>query len=113
MQNEQIHPQLAEELKPMPEGANYYIRAELLLPKGEKMATGHVVSQVIMPVEMLWEIQECIKQSLLWSEVTEWTTNIIAELMYTQCDADCNEYLHLDALVDYNKDNKTITLTEN
>ena len=32
--------------------------------------------------------------------------------MYAQCDADRNEYLLLDALVDYGKDNNVISLTE-
>ena len=31
--------------------------------------------------------------------VTELTTNIIIESMYTKCDADVNEYLLLDALL--------------
>ena len=43
---------------------------------------------------------------------TELTANIIAESMYTQCDADGNQYLLLDALVDNCKDNKSISLTE-
>ena len=45
-------------------------------------------------------------------EVTELTANIIAELMYAQCNADGNEYLLLDTLVDYCKDNKLISLTD-
>ena len=32
--------------------------------------------------------------------------------MYAQCDADGNEYLLLDLLVNYHKDNKAISLTE-
>ena len=35
---------------------------------------------------------------------TELTTNIIAELMWPQCNEDYNEYLLLDLLVDYWKD---------
>ena len=31
---------------------------------------------------------------------TESTNDVIAESMFAQCDADANEYLHLDALVD-------------
>ena len=38
--------------------------------------------------------------------------NITAESRYTQCDADGNEYLLLDSLIDYCKDNKAISLTE-
>ena len=45
-------------------------------------------------------------------KVTESTTNVIAESMNTQCDADGNEYLLLDLLVDYPKNNKTISFTE-
>ena len=45
-------------------------------------------------------------------EVTELTANIIAESTYTQCNADGNECLLLEALVDYNKDIKAISLTE-
>ena len=32
------------------------------------------------------------------SQVTEFTTNVIAESMYAQCNADVNEYLLLDVL---------------
>ena len=39
-------------------------------------------------------------------KVTELTPNFITESIYTQCDADGNEYLLLDVLVDYHKDNK-------
>ena len=38
--------------------------------------------------------------------------NIITESMHTQCDADRNEYLLLVMLVDYGKDNKVISLTD-
>ena len=45
-------------------------------------------------------------------KVTELTANVIAESMYTQYDADGNEYLLPGALVDHHNDNKTISLTE-
>ena len=45
-------------------------------------------------------------------KATELTANVIAETMYVKCDADRNEYLLLDSLVDYNKDNKAIFLTQ-
>ena len=44
-------------------------------------------------------------------KVTELTTNVIAEPMHTHCNAVGNEYLLLDALIDYQKDNKAISLT--
>ena len=45
------------------------------------------------------------------AEVTELTMNIIAKSMNAKCDADKNEYLLLDALVDYHKGSKVISLT--
>ena len=45
-------------------------------------------------------------------KVTELTTKIISESMYTQCDIDGNKYLILEVLVDYHKDNKAILLSE-
>ena len=45
-------------------------------------------------------------------KVTELTTNFIAESMYTQCNTDGNEHLPLDALVDYQKDNKAISSSD-
>ena len=44
-------------------------------------------------------------------KVIELTANIITESMYTPCNADGNEYLLLDALVDYQKDKKAISLS--
>ena len=45
-------------------------------------------------------------------KVTEFNANIIAESKYIQCDADGSEYLLLDVLFDYHKDNKVIPLIE-
>ena len=43
-QNKQMLPQLAEELEPMSEVGNHYVGAEILLPRGDHMARGHVVA---------------------------------------------------------------------
>ena len=45
-------------------------------------------------------------------EATELTANTIAESIYTKFDADGNECLLLEVLVDYHKDNKAIILSE-
>ena len=45
-------------------------------------------------------------------EVTELTANVIAESMYAQCDSEGNEYLLIDVLVDYQKNNKAISLSD-
>ena len=34
-------------------------------------------------------------------EVMKLSANVFADTMYTQCDADRNEYLHLDLLFNY------------
>ena len=44
--------------------------------------------------------------------VTELTTNIIAEWLLTQCDADKNDYLILNVLVDFCRNNKAIPLSD-
>ena len=44
-QNKQSFSQLAEELEPTPEVGNQYIGAEILLPRGDQMARGHVVAR--------------------------------------------------------------------
>ena len=43
-QNEQSFLELAEELQPMSEVGDHYIGAEILLPRGDQMARGHVVA---------------------------------------------------------------------
>ena len=43
--------------------------------------------------------------------ITEATKNVIAESIYAQCDSEENEYLLLDELVDYQRDNKAISLS--
>ena len=48
----------------------------------------------------------------LLGKVTELPTYAIAESMYDKCDADKYEYLLLDMLVDYQKDNKAISLSD-
>ena len=45
IQNERSFPQLAEELEPTPEVGDLYIGAEILLPRGDQMARGHVVAR--------------------------------------------------------------------
>jgi hypothetical protein len=37
-------------------------------------------------------------------QVTEYSVNIIAENMYTQCDTEGNQYLLLDEIIDWQKD---------
>ena len=45
MQNKQSFPQFAEELEPISEVGDHYIGAEILLPRRDQMARGHVVAR--------------------------------------------------------------------
>ena len=40
-----MFPQLAKELEPMPEVGDHNTGAEIMLPRGDKVARGHVVAQ--------------------------------------------------------------------
>ena len=118
--NDQTFPQQAQELEPMKEVEDHYIRAEILLPGGNEMARGHVVSQScdangnmmgrahMNPIL----VTKTYQVEFIQGNVTELTTNFIAESMYAQCDADRNQYFLLYALVAYLKDNNAISLTE-
>ena len=45
-------------------------------------------------------------------EVTELTTNAIAESMYAQCDPDGNQYVLLDDIIDFRKTNPALSIED-
>ena len=105
--NEQTFPQLVEELELMPEVGDLYIGADILLPRGDQMARGHIVARS----------KDANRNVMGRSH----TNSILVTRMYhveftggrsyrinAQCNSEGNEYLLLDALVDYQKDNKAI-----
>ena len=104
----------------MPEVGDHYIEAEILLLSGDKMARGHVVawshdvSRNMMGRAYTNPILDTRMYQVEFAggKVVKLTANIITESMYAQFDANGNEYLLLDVLVDYHKDNKAISLTE-
>ena len=103
----------------MPEVGDHYIWAEILLPRGEQIARGHVVvrSRDAKGNVMGRSHTNILDTRMIWAEfaggkVTELTTNVIADSMCTQCDSEGNEYLFLDALVDCQNDNKVISLSD-
>ena len=108
-QNKLTFPQLAEELEPMPEVRDHSIGAEILLPGGDEMARGHLVacscdaSGNVMGrahTNPILHSRMC-QIEVAGDEVTEWTTNVIAESMNALCDAIGSKYLLLDLFVDY------------
>ena len=115
-QNEQTFPQLAEKPELMPEVGDHNIGVEIQLLRGDEMARGHVVAWscntngiamgrlLINPIlyTRMYHVE------FAGSKFTELTTNIIAELVYAQCNADGNESLPLDELFDQHKDNNMV-----
>ena len=104
----QSFPQLAEELEPMPEVSDHYIGVEILLPRGDQMARGHVVASSrdaegnVMGRSHTNPILDTRMYQIEFAgvKVRELTANVIAESMYAQCNTEGNEYLLLDVLVD-------------
>ena len=83
----------------MPEVGDHYVGAETLLPRGDQMARGHVVARsryangnvigtshtnLILDTRM-YQVE------FAGGKITELTTNVIAESMYTQWDSEGNE----------------------
>jgi hypothetical protein len=103
-----------------PETGDNYLNAEISLPKGGTMARGRVAGRKRdangNPVgrandnpildTRVYEVQ------FDDGDVTELTANMIAQSMYAQCDADGNQYMLLDQLVDHRKDDAAISLTD-
>ena len=82
----------------MPEVGGHCIEAEILLPRGNKKARGHVV---VCSYNACGNIMERFHTNPIFDtrkyqvefadgKVAELTTNVIAESMYTQCHADGN-----------------------
>ena len=84
------------------------------MARGHEVAQSHDVYGNIMGRAHTYPILDTRMYQVEFAggEVTELTTNIIDESIYIQCDKDGNEYLLLDVLLDYHKDNKAIFLAE-
>ena len=82
--------------------ADQNIGAEILLPGGDQMARGYVVAwshdtneNILGIVTRLYQVE------FAGSIVALLAANVIAESIYTQCDAEGNEHLLLDLLFDF------------
>ena len=89
--NEQSFSQLVEELDPMPKVGDYYVRAKILLPRGDHMARGHVMARSqdsngnVVGRSHTNPILDTIMYQVEFAgdKVTELTANVIAESMYS------------------------------
>ena len=104
----------------MPEVSDHYIEADILLPREDHMTRGHLVSRSrynnrnVMGRSHTNSIFDTRMYQVEFAggEVTGLSTDGIAESMYTQCNSKGNEYLFLDVLLYYHKDNKAISLPD-
>ena len=101
----------------MPEAGDNYVNASLMLPRGNSLAhrtviggkrdarsnpIGNANTNPIMDSRVY-------RVEFDDGEVCELTTNVIAESMYTSCDADGNKYILFDSFVDYKSILKAVT----
>ena len=109
-QNKQPFSHLADELELMPELSDQYKGAEILPPRLDQMAMCQVVAQSCGTY--LIHDTETHQHDFTVVKITDLTASIIAKSIYAQCDIDGNNGLLLDLLVDYHKNNKAVSLSE-
>ena len=118
--NAKTFPMLEEEPEVTPKLGDQYVNAEILLPRGDKMARDQVVclkhdangnpigrsNQNPILNTRLYEVE------FLGGEMSELAANIISESMYVQCDLDGNEYLLLEAFIDHRKNGSALSVDD-
>jgi hypothetical protein len=98
---------------PTPAGDNY-VNASLMLPCGNLLAHGTVIGRKrdAQGDPIGNANANPIMDSRIYRvefDVCELTANIIAEYMYTSCDADGNEYILFDSFVDFKSNRRAVT----
>ena len=83
------------------------------------MARGHVVAQihddngnVLGRAHMNSILDTVLYHEEFAGDKVKELTNVIAKSMIAQCDAEGNEYLFMDLLIDYWKDGNSISLSD-
>ena len=119
-QNAETFPMLDEEPEVTPEWGDQYVNAEILLPRGDKMARGQVICQKCNTDGNL--IDRSNKNPILNThlyeeafpeeEMTDSAAYIIAESMYAQCDVHRDEYLFLEAFIDHQKNGSALSVDD-
>ena len=109
-----------EELAPTPEVVDTYANTELILPRGSTLSKGRFTGRkrdvgiqvggrannnpILGTRTYLLQFDD--------GKVTELTANVIAALMYAQCDPDGNMYVMLDYLTGHCKSSKDISMED-
>ena len=102
------------------EWRDQYFNAEILLPRGDKMARCQVVYQKHdangNPVGRSNEspiMDTCLHEvKHPGGETEELVANIITELIYAQCDVDGNNYLLLEMFINHKKNESALSVDD-
>jgi hypothetical protein len=105
-------PELDDELGAAEAAGDFLVNSEVLLPVGNSQELARVLrrkrdanGQVVGSAHPNPELDSRVYQVHFPDGRTEeLAANVIAEAVYAQCDADGNQYVLLDAIVDYHKD---------
>ena len=104
----------------MPEVGDHYEGAEILLPGRDQITRGHVVARIrdingnlMGRSHTKWILDTRTDQvEFTGGKDTELTANVIEESVYAQGHSEGNEYLLLQMLLDNEKENKAISLSD-
>ena len=120
LQNAKMFPMLDKEPEVTPEWGDQYVNAEILLPRGDKMARGWVVHRkhdadgnTIGRSNQYPILDTCLYEvEFLGEEMTELSANIISKPMYAQCNVNRNKYLLLEAFIDHRKNGSALSVED-
>jgi len=105
-----------DDLKDAPDTFDQYVGAEVLLPTGDRQATGRVIGRKrdLDGVPRGQANANPILDTRVYTvefpdgDIGEYAANMIAENMFAQCDSEGNQFLLLDAIVDHRKDGHAV-----
>ena len=109
-----------EDLEVTPKAHDNYVDIDLFIPKGGTMSRGHVTARKRdaygnpkgrandNPILDTREYTVTFEDG----DVTELTANLIAESMYAECDLDGNQYVLLDSIIDHQRRDTTLRLSD-
>ena len=110
----------ADDEEVTPEEMDGYLGATVLLPLGDKMVSGRVRGRKRDQEGLLHGVrnQNPILDTRTYDvefpngEEAEYAANVIAENMYAQCDAEGNQYLLMESLVDFKSDGHAVKVAD-
>ena len=107
---------------PTPEMGDEFLNASIMLPRGSGHCRGKVVSRKRdedgNPIGRRSDSGHLVNDTRMYlvefpdGEVTELTANTIATTMYANCDDEGNEYLLLESILDWRKNDDALSLEQ-